>query len=355
VETLGITAEDAVRALTAFVESCPKLALRSDSSGLTRPGDWAAPCAAAATWPADDAARFFADQFESAVIGSGTSFVTGYYEPEIAGVRHQAPGFEVPVYALPPDLVRAPPQTPPLPGDPPSPPAPPRAQLGHFDTNGQFVAYFTRAEIEDGAIAGRGLEIGWAADPVELFFLQIQGSGRLRAPDGSVLRIGYAGQNGWPYTGIGSLLKARGVLGDGPGQYQSSMQGIVLYLHQHGEEGRALMRQDASFVFFRELAALDPDAGPPGALGVPVRARATLAADPAFVPLGAPVWLASDRAVVNHLWIAQDTGGAIKGANRFDSFWGAGLEARTIAGGMDARGQALVLLPKGTLARLGGR
>lgn len=357
---LGLTQAKATGAFASFLDSCPKLAIRTDTSGLTQPADWAAPCAAAATWPQTDAAGFFATWFDTAMIGPGTTFVTGYYEPEIAGVRVHQPGFDVPVYALPPDLVR---QTPAnlQPGDPPPVPviSAGKLPLGRYvvdaGADGRFVPYFSRAEIDDGALAARRLEIAWAADGPEFFFLQIQGSGRLRAPDGSVMRIGYAGQNGLPYSGIGSILKRQGLLGDGPGQYQSSMQGIVKYLHEHPDDGRALMRQDQSYVFFRELTGADTVTGPIGALNVPVRPRVSLAADPAYVPLGAPVWLTTDRAPTNGLWVVQDTGGAIKGANRFDSFWGAGAEARQIAGGMDARGQALVLLPKGVLARLTGR
>jgi membrane-bound lytic murein transglycosylase A len=279
------------------------------------------------------------------VVGEGNAFVTGYYEPEIAGSRTRRPGFDVPVYAMPPDLVRA------WPAETPPEQRSGRAPLGRYDEQGKFVPYYDRAQIEDGALAGRGLEIAWAADPVELFFLQIQGSGRLRTPEGEVIRIGYAGQNGRDYVGIGSLMRERGLLGDGPGQYPSSMQGIMQYLREHPAEGRALMRQNLSWVFFRELTG----DGPLGALEVPVRRESSVAADPAYTPLGAPVVLQTDRREVNGLWIAQDTGGAIKGANRFDSFWGAGEEARTIAGGMSARGQALLLLPKGTLARLGAR
>jgi len=126
------------------------------------------------------------------------------------------------------------------------------------------------------------------------------------------------------------------------------MQGIMQYIHDNPDAGRALMRENKSYVFFREIG---PD-GPLGALGVPVRARDSVAADPAFVPLGAPVWLNLDRSEASGLWIAQDTGGAIKGANRFDSFWGAGERAREIAGGMSGRGDALLLLPKGTLKKL---
>jgi membrane-bound lytic murein transglycosylase A len=345
IESLGLARADAAAALASFGESCPRLLRRTDASGLTRADDWQPACAAAAGWPRADAARFFEHHFEAAVIGEGASHVTGYYEPEIAGSRTRRPGFEVPVYALPPDLVRA------WPAETPPEQRSGRAPLGRYDEQGRFVPYYDRAEIEDGALAGRGLEIAWAADPVEFFFLQIQGSGRLVTPEGEVIRIGYAGQNGRDYVTIGAVMRERGLLGDGPGQYPTSMQGIMQYLREHPEEGRALMRQNLSWVFFRELTG----DGPLGALEVPVRRESSVAADPAYTPLGAPVWLETDRREVNGLWIAQDTGGAIKGANRFDSFWGAGAEARAIAGGMSARGQALLLLPKGTVARLNGQ
>jgi membrane-bound lytic murein transglycosylase A len=165
------------------------------------------------------------------------------------------------------------------------------------------------------------------------------------------MRIGYAGQNGREYVGIGALMRQRGLVGTGPGQYPGSMQGIMQYIREHPEAGAALMNENKSWVFFRELTG----DGPLGALGIPVRPRASVAADPAFVPLGAPVWLSRDRPEASGLWVAQDTGGAIKGANRFDSFWGAGPDARTIAGGMSGRGQAVLLLPRGTLARLGAK
>jgi membrane-bound lytic murein transglycosylase A len=193
-------------------------------------------------------------------------------------------------------------------------------------------------------LAGRGLEIAWAGDAVEFFFLQVQGSGRLKQPDGQVIRIGYAGQNGRDYTGIGRLMKERGLLGPG----QTTMQGIIAYIRAHPAEGTAIMRENKSWVFFRELTG----PGPLGALNIPVTPRGSVAADVMFVPLGAPVILSMDRADASGLWIAQDTGGAIKGANRFDTFWGAGDEARMIAGGMASRGTAFLLLPKGTLARL---
>jgi membrane-bound lytic murein transglycosylase A len=343
IASLHLTQADAGPALSSFVESCPKLLARNDASGLTRADDWRAACIAAASWDYADAARFFEKHFEAARIGSGQAFATGYYEPEIVGVRVRRAGFEVPVYRLPDDLVRA------WPDDMPEAERTGRPPLGRYDAAGKFVPYFTRAEIEDGALAGKGLEIAWAADPVEFFFLQIQGSGRLKAPDGSVIRIGYAGQNGREYVGLGAEMRRRGLMGDGPGQYEASMQGIMRYLREHPDEGRELMRLNASWVFFRELSG----DGPLGALDVPVRRESSAAVDPAFVPLGAPVFLAMDRGDAGGLWIAQDTGGAIKGANRFDTFWGAGEDARNIAGGMSAHGEALLLLPKGTLKRIG--
>ena len=345
ITTLGLTPASAGPALVSFRESCPRLAIRRDISGLTTPADWQSVCAAAATWPVSDAAGFFTAWFETAVVGSGATYVTGYYEPEIAGVRTRQPGFDVPVYGVPSDLVRA------RPGE-----APPKSTgdmpFGRYDETGHFVPYFERSEILAGALAGRQIEIGWAADPVEFFFLQIQGSGRLRAPDGSVVRIGYAADNGRDYTGVGGTLRARGLIGTAPGQYPGSMQGVMQYLRDHPDEAPALMNMNRSWVFFREIAG----DGPIGAMGVPVRPRVSLAADPNFVPLGAPVFLRLDPAlagatVADGLWVAQDTGGAIKGPNRFDSFWGTGPDARKIAGGLVGRGSALVLLPRGVVGR----
>ncbi len=344
VATLGIDQPAAQRALASFKESCPRLVARTDGSGLTQGADWQLACDAATSWPTVSATGFFARYFETARVGEGTAFATGYYEPEIAGVRAQQLGFAVPVYRLPPDLIRAKPgEAPPLENG--------QQPLGRYDATGIFVPYHDRAAIEDGALSGKDLEIAWVADEVEFFFLQVQGSGMLRAPDGRVMRIGYAGQNGLPYTGIGGVMRQRGMIGTEPGQISGSMQGIMGWLRANPVEGKALMRENKSWVFFRELTG----GAPLGALGIPVRARASVAADPRFVPLGAPVWLDLDRNEADGLWIAQDTGGAIKGANRFDTFWGAGSEARTTAGGMSGRGSALILLPRGSLQRLGIR
>lgn len=337
IATLPITSAGAARALEAFRISCPSLIKRTDASGLTRAEDWRAACDAARTTQASGATAFFARYFEAVQVADGKAFATGYYEPEIAGSRTRRAGYEVPIYGRPADLIDV--------------------DLGTFSDNLKgrsirgrvegtiFVPYHDRTAIEQGALAGRGLEIAWAADPVELFFLQIQGSGRLRLPDGGIMRIGYASQNGRDYTGIGKLMLDRGILLKG----QASMQGIMGYLRANPEQGRAIMRENKSYVFFRELTG----AGPLGAMGYPVTGRGSVAADPKFVPMGAPVFLSMDRQDATGIWVNQDTGGAIKGSNRFDTFWGAGDEARAIAGGMAARGTAWLLLPKGTLARHG--
>lgn len=338
---LAVRDDDARGALAGFVESCPRLLAREDASGLTRREDWQGACAAARGWEPGRARAFFAEWFTPVQVGDGKAFATGYFEPEIAGSRTRRPGFEVPVYAMPSDLVRG------WPEDVKPSERTGRPPLGRYDESGRFVLYHDRAAIEDGALAGKAQVIAWAADPVEFFFLQIQGSGRLVTPEGEVIRIGYAGQNGREYVGIGSVMRERGLLGSGPGKYPGSMQGIMAYIRENPREGRELMRLNKSWIFFTELKG----DGPLGALGVPVRRESSVAADPAFVPLGAPVWLALDRPEASGLWIAQDTGGAIKGANRFDTFWGAGEDARRIAGGMSGRGQAYVLLPREAAAR----
>ncbi|WP_373489428.1 murein transglycosylase A [Blastomonas sp.] len=336
ISSLPIERDDARTALIAFRLSCPSVVRRADVSGLTRPEDWRSACDAAARWPDSNAPRFFTDQFEAVQVGEGAAFATGYFEPEIAGSRTRRAGYDVPVYGRPTDLIDV-------------DLSPFAAEWAGKRVRGKLqgsdlVPYDDRTAIENGSLGGRAPIVAYAADAIEFFFLQVQGSGRLRQPDGSVIRIGYASQNGRDYTGIGALMRDRGLLAPG----QASMQGIVAWLRANPQEGRAIMRENKSFVFFRELTG----PGPLGALGYQVEAGSTVATDPKFVPLGAPVFLAMDRAEPNGLWVAQDTGGAIKGANRFDTFWGAGERAQIIAGGMSARGLALILLPKGSFDRL---
>jgi membrane-bound lytic murein transglycosylase A len=321
-------------ALRAFRLSCPSLMRRADQSGLTSGTDWQPSCAAAASWSDDQAGEFFRRYFEPVQVADGKTYATGYYEPEIAGCRTRTDQCSVPLYKVPADLISV--------------------DLGLFSTaltgksiqgkvSGQkFVPYDDRAAITGGSLAGRTLELAFANDPVELFFLEVQGSGRLLLPDGGVMRVGYAGQNGRDYTGIGKLMRDRGYIQNG------SMQEIIAWLNAHPDDARAIMNENKSYIFFRELTG----DGPVGALGVAVSPRVTVAADPRFVPLGAPVILQVDRPETSGLWVAQDTGGAIKGANRFDTFWGAGADARRIAGGMSARGATWLLLPIGSYARL---
>ena len=332
IDALPVAKADADAAMAAFRTSCPSLVRREDLSGLTQGQDWQPACDAVKTW-SGDGLSFFATYLDAVQVGDGKAFATGYYEPEIAASRTKQPGYETPIYRRPPELVEV--------------------DLGSFGSdlkgrkirgevkNGNLVMYADRTAIEEGKLANRGLEIAWAKDPVEFFFLQIQGSGMLRLTDGSIMRIGYDSQNGHPYTGIGKLMKDRGLITDG------SMQGLYRYLRANPDEGRKIMRENKSFVFFREAPT-----GPNGAMGYTVIAESSVAADPKFIPLGAPVWLSMDRAEPNGLWIAQDTGGAIRGANRVDTFWGAGARAVGIAGGMSARGSALLLLPKASVARL---
>ncbi len=321
---------DSEQALAAFRASCGSVTRRADRSGLTNPADWAGVCAQASAVPPGGASRFFQTAFDWVRIGDGKAFATGYFEPEIAASPVQAPGYSVPIYVTPPDLTRCT-----LPDG--------QTGRGRIDEYGRCVLYFTRAEIENGALAGKGLELAWAADPVDLFFLQIQGSGRLRFPDGTVIRIGYAEQNGREYVAVGRLLRERGLLPSGG----INMQSITAWMHANPDRARELMQEDSSYVFFKVLNG----PGPVGALGIAVTPQASVASDPHFIPLGAPVFLSLDRPEASGLWVAQDTGGAIKGANRVDTYWGAGDYARRVAGGMAAKGQALVLLPRRTAQR----
>ncbi|MEY3633996.1 MAG: hypothetical protein RLZZ61_406 [Pseudomonadota bacterium] len=334
IATLQVDARKTALALESFRTSCPGLVRRSDTSGLTQGSDWVVACDAAKIWTGD-AISFFAKYMDAVQVGTGKALATGYFEPEIAGCRTRQADCNVPVYKRPSDLIDV--------------------DLGQFSdelkgrnirgkVNGtKLVQYDDRAAIENGSLAGRGIEIAYASDVVEFFFLQIQGSGRLKLPDGNVMRIGYDSQNGRAYTGIGKLMRDRGLITD------ASMQGIVTFLRANPEEGRKIMQENKSYIFFRELTG----AGPLGAMGYPVVGEASIAVDVKFIPLGAPVWLSMDRAEPNGIWIAQDTGGAIKGPNRIDTFWGAGERARVLAGGMAARGAALIFLPKVAVARLG--
>ena len=319
------------RALAAFRLSCPALMRRQDQSGLTQPADWTALCAEAAI-----ARRRATRRASSATASTGCGSATARpSRPAITSRRSRARGRRSPATCR---------STACRPTSSAAPRPDGTTGRGRIDETGTCVLYFTRAEIEDGALAGKGLELAWAADPVDLFFLEIQGSGRIRLPDGSVMRIGYADQNGRDYVAIGRLLRDRGILPPGG----ANMQAIKDWIRANPDQGRALMRENLSYIFFKELTG----PGPLGALNVPVTPHGTVAADPNFVPLGAPVFLDDATAPeVDGLWVAQDTGGAIKGPNRFDTFWGAGPRRRRSPAACRRSGEALILLPKGVAAR----
>lgn len=324
-------------ALKAFRRACPVLLKRDDLSGLTVKQDWAAACADTET----DPARFFARHFSPVQLNDGAGLATGYFEPEIRASRIPVAG-SVPILRRPPELVDV--------------------NLGLFADewkgrivrgivqDGKLLRAPDRAAIEAGAYANRNLEIAWAPDPAELFFLQIQGSGRIRFDDGKMQRIGYDGQNGHAYVPIGRLLRERGELSE------VGMESIKTWLRTHPTRGRDLMHENPSWIFFRILPddGLEPDDGPPGALGIPLIPTANVAADPGVMPLGAPVWVETTVSGESFakLMVAADTGGAIRGPNRFDIFFGAGAKAAHYAGSLSSPLTAAILLPKPAVARL---
>lgn len=269
--------------------------------------------------------------------GSTQGLVTGYYEPLIHGSRHRSTRYAWPIHGVPSDMLTV------DFGDL-------FPELKHLRLRGRVVGnrvipYWTRAEL--GAMQERlpAPVLLWAADPIDLFFLQVQGSGRVQLPDGSRVRIGYADQNGHPYQSIGRWLVAKGELS----LDKASMDGIRNWALANPQRLDELLHTNPSYVFFRELPA--NDAGPLGALGVPLTAQRSIAIDPRTIPLGAPVFLATTEPLserpLRRLVVAQDTGGAIKGAVRADFFWGFGSEAGRLAGRMRQQGEMWVLLPKG--------
>jgi membrane-bound lytic murein transglycosylase A len=344
-ELQGWTKDDHGAALEAFRRSCAVATSRTDTSGLTQPSDWLEACAAAATATTGTARELFEQHFSPVVVDDGTGLHTGYYEPEIEASRTKYGRFRHPIYKRPSDLVVV-----------ASDAKGPVRYCARWDGT-RCVPYFSRAEIEDGALSKRRLEIAYAADPYELYFMQMQGSGRLRMPDGSLVRVGFDGTNGRKWVSIAPKVKKELNGRDWP----LDTDGILAWLRANPKRARVLLREDPSFVFFREIR--EPTDGPLGAIRVPLTAGRSLAADPKFIPLGAPVWLISQVPSTSkgapptplaRLFVAQDTGGAIRGPNRFDVFFGTGTEARAFAGKMFHRGQAIVLLPAPAVARLFG-
>jgi membrane-bound lytic murein transglycosylase A len=339
-ELRGWTTDDHQAALDSFRRSCAAATSRTDTSALTQPSDWQEACAAAAGTMT--ARELFEQHFAPVIVEDGTGLHTGYYEPEIAASRTKSAAFRHPIYKRPSDLIVV--------------AGGPVRYCARWDGT-TCAPYFSRGEIEDGALARRHLEMAYAADPYELFIMHMQGSGRLRMQDGSLVRIGFDGHNGREWSSIAPKVKKE-LNGR---EWPLDTDGILAWLRSHPKQARVLMREDASFVFFREIK--EPTAGPLGAIHVPLTAERSLAADPKSVPLGAPVWVVSQRPSVTkgaaptaneRLLIAQDTGGAIRGPNRFDLFFGSGDKARAVAGKMFFRGQAMILLPTSAVARLFG-
>ena len=329
----GWQADDPAQAWEAFLASCRTLA-KQDA--------WRDICAVAERIKSPDretARRFFEFNLTPFQLvqadGSEDGLITGYYEPLLRGSRKPSARFRHPLYGLPDDLlvVDLTEVYPELSG----------LRLRGRLEGRRIVPYYDRAQIEQGRGALGGRELVWVDDAIELFFLQIQGSGRIALDNGETVRVGYADQNGHPYRSIGRLLVERGEL---PLE-KASMQGIKAWARANPGKVAELLNQNASYVFFRELPA--GTAGPPGALGVPLTPRRSVAVDPGFVPLGAPVYIATTWPLssrpLNRFMLAQDTGGAIRGPVRADFFWGFGDDAAREAGRMKQPLRMWVLLP----------
>ncbi len=322
-EIPGWTDDRQGEALVAFKRSCPKLITGSETKIVTDGGEktmtateWKTICDAASAVKDTDtraARRFFEENFRPLAVQSPGNF-TGYFEPELRGSRAPSRLYTVPVYRRPPDL-----------GDGP---------------------YYTRAEIEQGALKGKGLEIAWVQDPVALFEVQVQGSGRIHLAEGGMLSIGFDGSNNRPYTAIGGVLVDMGVMQ----REDANWPAIRNWLKRNPGKGRDVMRKNERYIFFKDTRST----AAAGSQGVPLTAQRSLAVDPRFTPYGTPVWIDTQRPVIGkpgqvevyrHLLIAQDSGAAIKGPARGDVFFGGGANASEWAGRMVGNGQAIVLVP----------
>ncbi len=313
--------------------------LRAFLGGCAKVNTLKKACELAGTVPAGDeqaARQFFEAEFVPYALVSSdtgdTGLITGYYEPIVDGSRAPSDQHRFPIFGVPDDLVVV--------------DLPETRQLrlrGRLEGR-RLVPYYSRAEIDARGQAFGAPVLAWSGDPVELFFLQIQGSGQVRLENGERIRVGYADQNGHPYRSLGRYLVDRGEL---PLE-EASMQGIKAWAAANPGKLRDALNHNASYVFFRELPSAD---GPIGALGVPLHAEASLAVDRRFVPLGAPVYLASTYPLseepLERLMAAHDTGGAIRGAVRADFFWGTGSDAGAQAGRMRQQGRMWLLWPIG--------
>lgn len=344
----GWAGDDHRAALDALARSCARFSRQPASRPVGpealfgRMADWAPACAALPAAAGRGAARRYFEAnfrvFRLEGADGPRGLITGYYEPELRGSWRRSGKYQYPLYKKPGDLVSV--------------------DLGRFsgEWKGRHIAgrvrgsrlepYDERRRINDGSLAGRGLELLWLDDPVDAFFLHIQGSGRVRMTDGALARVGFAGRNGHGYTAIGRVLVREGELpADGV-----SMQSIRRWLAANPSRARGVMDANRSYIFFR----LIDGEGPIGAQGVALTPGRSLAVDRGKLPLGAPVWLETRDPLersrpIRRLMIAQDTGGAIRGAVRGDFFWGAGARAEAAAGEMQEPGTFHILLPR-TLA-----
>lgn len=326
--------DDLTKAWGAWLQSCNALRTR-------QPWQNACEAAFALSSPGNEAIQAYFKQYFTVyrttnIDGTDTGLITGYYEPMLKGSRTKTDIYRYPLYGKPDDLITV--------------------ELGSLYpelankrvrgrlTGTKLVPYYNRGEIDLEQSPLQGRELLWVDDIIDLFFLQIQGSGLIQLDDGEQVHVGYADQNGQAYQSIGRLLIERGELTAD----KASMQGIKNWARNNLDKLRDLLNSNPSYVFFRELPAGLP--GPLGALGVPIAAERSVAIDQHYVPLGAPVFLSTtypnSSKPLNRLMLAQDTGGAIKGGVRADFFWGAGFEAGRQAGAMKQRGKIWVLLPK---------
>jgi len=304
----GWRADHLSEAVPVFAASC----------GRMKDPSWRPACAAARRVPAGDdlaARQFFEANFQpyqASGNGSTQGLFTGYYEPELQGSRTRKPGYDTPLYGVPP--------------------------------GGRVTP--DRASINRGALAGRALERFWVSDPIDAFFMEIQGSGRIRLPSGEVARVTYAGQNNRPYVAVGKVLIDRGEIA----RENMSLQAIRAWMVAHPDQAQSLMERNPSYVFFRELPPMSSDRGPPGAMEIALTPGRSIAVDRAYTPLGTPVWLDTTNAInglpIQRLMVAQDTGGAIKGVVRADIFLGWGPEAAELAGRMKQSGAEYLLVPR---------
>ena len=302
-ELEGWDQDDHLDALKNFITTCD----------LLKGEEWKPICAFApqAAKDSDTARAFFEAFFRPVQVGDGPALFTGYYEPVLNGSLVRTPRFAYPLYRRPPDLV-----------------------------DGQ--PYHSRSMIDAGSLAGRGLELVWIDDPVEVFFLQIQGSGRVMLPNGRMMRVGYAGKNNHPYRSVGQELIRRGTHSPA----DMSAQSIKSWVRGNPVSGQGLLSSNPSYVFFRRIDTLSAAQGPIGAMGRSIATLRSLAVDPAHTPLGAPVWVEKEGAApMRRLMVAQDTGGAIKGAQRGDIFFGTGKDAGRQAGNIKDKGRLVQLLP----------